>query len=358
MKFLVEVQSGSSFEIEVDYKDTMLEVKQKIEKSHRIPVCKQTLLFDGVVLQDDLVIEQYQIFHGSRLQLFVSPDNNQTEQSPPPSSSTDHIIDGHDQDSTVTVQTEQSPSSTSTQNVINPHQDSSVTVQTDQSPSSNSVEDSSEKERIRKKRIVVYVSLYSRESKAAKGVPVAVNVKMNDNVKELRDELVKVEERGELNLPQGTYFLTHKNRVLNENESFWVAGVDHGDRIEILPTHLTRGSVAEMITNTQDSSEKERIRKKRIVVYVVPYSGESEAAKGVPVAVNMKMNDNVKELRNELVKIEEKGELNLPQDGYILVHKNQLLNENLSFWVAGVDHGNTIVILPRHLTRGSLNLDS
>jgi len=46
----------------------------------------------------------------------------------------------------------------------------------------------------------------------------------------------------------------------------------------------------------------------------LPYSGESEAAKGIPVAVNVKMNDNVKELRNELVKIAENGELNLPQE--------------------------------------------
>ena len=61
-------------------------------------------------------------------------------------------------------------------------------------------------------------------------------------------------------------------------------------------------------------SEKERIPKKPIVVCVLPYSGESEAAKGIPVAVNVKMNDNVKELRNELVKIAENGELNLPQE--------------------------------------------
>ncbi|XP_010456959.1 PREDICTED: uncharacterized protein LOC104738490 [Camelina sativa] len=231
MKLFVETQSSSSFEIEVDHKDTLSEV-----------------------LQDDLDIEQCQIFHESRLQLLVSPDHNQTEQSPPPSNSTkEQIIDGHDQDvTTVTVQNDQSPLTNATESVINPHQDSTVPTQvpqTEQSPSSNSVEemitniqDLSAKERIRNKRIVLYVFPYSGESKAAKEIPVAVSVKKNDNVKELRNELVKIEERGELILPEEGYFLIHKNRVLNENLSFWVVGVDHEDTIRILPTHLTRGS--------------------------------------------------------------------------------------------------------------------
>jgi len=107
----------------------------------------------------------------------------QTEQSPPPSNPTEQIINAH-QDSTVTAQTEQSPSSNSVQEMI------------------TNIQDFSEKERIPKKPIVVCVLPYSGESEAAKGIPVAVNVKMNDNVKELRNELVKIAENGELNLPQ------------------------------------------------------------------------------------------------------------------------------------------------------------
>ncbi|XP_010431551.1 PREDICTED: uncharacterized protein LOC104715878 [Camelina sativa] len=91
MKFLVEIKNGSSFEIEVDYKDTLLEVKQKIEESQSIPVSKQTLIVDGIViLREDLNVEQCQIAHDSCLQLDLSYDNNpnhnndqmpQTEQS-------------------------------------------------------------------------------------------------------------------------------------------------------------------------------------------------------------------------------------------------------------------------------------
>ncbi|XP_010456931.1 PREDICTED: uncharacterized protein LOC104738456 [Camelina sativa] len=105
MNFLVEILSGSSFEIEVDYKDTLLEVKQKIEKSQGIPVSKQTLIVDGVViLREDLNVQQCQILHDSLLQLDVSSDENpndngddqipQIEQSPEPWISVEEHFEG------------------------------------------------------------------------------------------------------------------------------------------------------------------------------------------------------------------------------------------------------------------------
>ncbi|KAL9285627.1 putative Ubiquitin domain-containing protein [Arabidopsis thaliana] len=55
MKFVVEILGGSSFEIEVERTDTLLVVKQKIEKSQRVPVSKQTLIVDGIfILREDL----------------------------------------------------------------------------------------------------------------------------------------------------------------------------------------------------------------------------------------------------------------------------------------------------------------
>ena len=94
MKFLVENLNGSSFELEVDYRDTLLVVKQKIERSQHIPVYKQTLIVDGIViLREDLTVEQCQIVPTSDIQLEVSSDDDnpnhndcdqkpQTEQSP------------------------------------------------------------------------------------------------------------------------------------------------------------------------------------------------------------------------------------------------------------------------------------
>ncbi|CAL9233086.1 unnamed protein product [Arabidopsis halleri] len=96
MDVFFETQSGDTFEIELDYWDTVLDIKQKIEKYQRIPVSKQTLFFQGKVLQDHLDIEQCQILDNSRIQIFVEPDPNpnhnndqvhQTEISPPLDSS-------------------------------------------------------------------------------------------------------------------------------------------------------------------------------------------------------------------------------------------------------------------------------
>jgi len=70
----------------------VLEIKQKIEKYQRILVYRQTLFFQGNVLQDHLDIEQCVILNHSLLKVFVDPYRNpnhdndqmlQTEESPP-----------------------------------------------------------------------------------------------------------------------------------------------------------------------------------------------------------------------------------------------------------------------------------
>ncbi|XP_020876490.1 LOW QUALITY PROTEIN: uncharacterized protein LOC110227232 [Arabidopsis lyrata subsp. lyrata] len=91
MDVFFETQDGYKFEIELGYWDTVLEIKQKIEKYQRIPVSTQTLVFQGNVLQDHLDIEQCVILNHSLLKVFVAPyssanNNNdqmlQTEKSP------------------------------------------------------------------------------------------------------------------------------------------------------------------------------------------------------------------------------------------------------------------------------------
>ncbi|KAL9285634.1 putative Ubiquitin domain-containing protein [Arabidopsis thaliana] len=76
MDVFFETQSGDKFEIELGYWDTMLEIKEKIEKYQCIPVSKQTLIFQGVVLQDHLDIKQCVILNHSHIQIFVEPNPN------------------------------------------------------------------------------------------------------------------------------------------------------------------------------------------------------------------------------------------------------------------------------------------
>ncbi|KAK6775775.1 hypothetical protein RDI58_026776 [Solanum bulbocastanum] len=67
---------GSSFAIEVGYFDTVLEVKEKIQKYQGIPVPKQTLIFKGNVLADDLNVHYFDILDRSHIQLVTAFELN------------------------------------------------------------------------------------------------------------------------------------------------------------------------------------------------------------------------------------------------------------------------------------------
>ncbi|EOA22713.1 hypothetical protein CARUB_v10003420mg [Capsella rubella] len=75
MKFVVKVLNGSCppFEVKMDNKDTMLQVKNRIQKSQYIPVARQIIVVDGVViLRNDLTVKQCGIVGNSRIQLDIS----------------------------------------------------------------------------------------------------------------------------------------------------------------------------------------------------------------------------------------------------------------------------------------------
>ncbi|CDY71939.1 BnaCnng75210D, partial [Brassica napus] len=156
-----------------------------------IPVAKQTLLFQGKVLQDDHDIEQCAILNNSHLQIISSSlgtdqhRNNQVlkpEQSPP-SNSTEPILNGQD---------------------------------------------------LPKLRVMVL------PKNGTMKIPVEVNA--SDNVGELRKELVKVQQRFQISLPQEGYFFIYKQNVMEDDRSFRWHRVDHGDTIEIFNGSVSGGS--------------------------------------------------------------------------------------------------------------------
>ncbi|CAA7047080.1 unnamed protein product [Microthlaspi erraticum] len=81
----------------------------------------------------------------------------------------------------------------------------------------------------RKMRVMILPC--SHESKAVEKFPVYVNA--FENVEELRKDLEELQERSELNLPEKGYFFILKQRVLEEDQSFWGNNVVPGDTIEI-----------------------------------------------------------------------------------------------------------------------------
>ncbi|GMH24986.1 hypothetical protein Nepgr_026829 [Nepenthes gracilis] len=71
MDVIFEMQEEISFSIETGFFDTVLEIKEKIEKYRDIPVSQQTLIFNGKVLEDDSDVESSRIFQNSRIRLVV-----------------------------------------------------------------------------------------------------------------------------------------------------------------------------------------------------------------------------------------------------------------------------------------------
>ncbi|CAD5327068.1 Ubiquitin domain [Arabidopsis suecica] len=207
MDVFFETRSGSTFEIELGYWDTVLEIKQKIEKYQRIPVSKQTLLFQGNVLQDHLDIEQCVILNHSRIQLSISsPDQNRNN--------------------IQVFKTEQFPQSNSTEQISNAHQESTVMI-----PMSNNNNNNNNPKKL---RVMVLPKSGTRK------VPVDVNA--GDSVGELRKELAKIQQRFQLSLPQEGYFFIYKQNVMDENRSFRWHRVDQGDTIEIFNGSVSGGS--------------------------------------------------------------------------------------------------------------------
>ena len=86
---------------------------------------------------------------------------------------------------------------------------------------------------------------------------------------------------------------------------------------------------------------------KKLRVMVLPKCGTRK----IPVEVNA--GDNVGELRKELAKIQQRFQLNLPQDGYFFIYKQNVMDDDRSFRWHRVDYGDTIEIFNGSVSGGS-----
>ena len=86
---------------------------------------------------------------------------------------------------------------------------------------------------------------------------------------------------------------------------------------------------------------------KKLRVMVLPKCGTRK----IPVEVNA--GDNVGELRKELAKIQQRFLLNLSQDGYFFIYKQNVMDDDRSFRWHRVDYGDTIEIFNGSVSGGS-----
>ncbi|KAK6932353.1 Ubiquitin-like domain [Dillenia turbinata] len=76
------------FTIEVGFFDTVLEIKEKVQKYQGIPISRQTLIFNNKVLQDEQDVAICELLQDSRVQIIISQEPEKSnlvklEEAPP-----------------------------------------------------------------------------------------------------------------------------------------------------------------------------------------------------------------------------------------------------------------------------------
>jgi len=72
MEISIETLAGTSFELRVSPFETVISVKQKIQRLEGIPIAQQHLIWKNIELEDDFYLHDYGISHGSCLQLVLA----------------------------------------------------------------------------------------------------------------------------------------------------------------------------------------------------------------------------------------------------------------------------------------------
>ncbi|XP_038881479.1 ubiquitin domain-containing protein 7SL RNA1-like [Benincasa hispida] len=207
-------EQGETFGIEVGFFDTVLEIKEKIEKYHGIPIPKQSLIFNGRILQDHRDVEFCEILQHSRIQLVVA-------------------------NSELSAQSEIGRLIMKQNNILPdpppPHQPPQPQKEITSSKNNNN-NNSSSINNNNYNKLKVMVKPKSGNSK------IAMEVNPTDNVGELKKELEKLQQRMQFHLPPEGFFFIYDRDVMDEDRSFRWHGVAHGDTIEIFNGTVTGGS--------------------------------------------------------------------------------------------------------------------
>ncbi|KAK9112379.1 hypothetical protein Scep_019898 [Stephania cephalantha] len=229
---IATVNEGRQFTIEVDFFDTVMEMKEKINKYKNIPVHRQTLIYEGQIMEDHRDTEFYKILQGAHIQLLIDP----------PDPRMPIVVATPSQPDTTTTTTTTTTTITTTAAAANdrhlqPRQSQSSIVV----PSIGRTLQSGNKAvpAVRAdlnsggKRLQVMVLSACGTHKAA------IEVNGLDKVGELKEELQRLSQSVQFPLPRDGYFFIHRQEVMEEDQSFYWHGVKQGDAIEVFPGFLT-----------------------------------------------------------------------------------------------------------------------
>ncbi|KAG8383689.1 hypothetical protein BUALT_Bualt04G0040100 [Buddleja alternifolia] len=262
MDVIFQPTQGNPFTLEVGYFATVIEIKHKIQKDQGIPISKQTLIFNGSVLQDDLNVHHSDILDQSRIQLVMASD-----------------------------------------------------------PGTHQVNN----EELSQSKIQLLLEMPTSK------LGITVEMYVDETIQKLKE---KIYEREGIPINR---LVIHANGVeLNDHKSMRDCDLSDNSEIEV--------SVRSSPATSGSSGNISGLKKLRIVVL------SKCGTKKIPVEVNA--SDNIGELRKKLQKLNNQLQLDLPQDGYFFIYKQNVMDDDRSFRWHHVLQGDTIEIFNGSVSGG------
>ncbi|KAJ4838738.1 hypothetical protein Tsubulata_033594 [Turnera subulata] len=302
MDVFFEPQKGRPFSIEVGFFDSVLEIKEKIQKYQGIPVQKQTLVFHGQVLHDERDVAYCEILQNSRIQLIVS------------------------QETTTTTATEKPKA-----------------IKTEQQSSSSSPPDHHHK---------IQLNIKSSQSSKIHGL---LEMDSQSSILQLKE---KIHHEMEPLVPVTRLIIIQSNgEELQDHRSLRECELQDNSEINVgirPPTSSSQingagpaGQVGTATAAPAPSPQQQQPASKKMRLSVLHNCGTNK------IQVEVNPSDNVGELRKELQKLHQKSQFHLPQDGYFFIFKQNVMDDDRSFRWHHVVSGDTIEVFNGSVTGGT-----
>lgn len=243
MDVIFETSTSKHFSIEIGFFDTVIEIKEKVNKDHGYPISNQKLYFKGQELIDNRNIEQCRILQNSLIYLMITETDAHDQIKVivnEPLLEQQHTFEAYTNETVDNFKHrirafKAIPTSRFVMfyggNELQEHRrleeygivNSSI-VNLVMRPYPYSMLSSN------KLRVLVLPSVDGRHG--TEKIPMEVNP--SDNVNELRKKIQRLELEVDLVLPPHGYFFIHKENVMEEDKSFMWHDVKDGDTIIVV----------------------------------------------------------------------------------------------------------------------------
>ncbi|CAI9110456.1 OLC1v1010480C1 [Oldenlandia corymbosa var. corymbosa] len=281
MDVLFQPTNGRPFSIEVGYFDSVLEIKAKIQKDQGIPISKQTLIFNGNVLNDELNVHSSDILDHSQISLIVAPDPEK-----------------------------HNATTTNTNNLVRASQELSISINP-----------------------FKQIRLILKMPAGRPAIPLEMDI--NDSIRRLKERIQEMEGVPVVRLMiQAGGVELHDHQTILDCELFDHAEID----VSVRPSPSTTTSSGSLgnVSST-----------KKLKIIVLTKCGTRK----IPMEVSP--SENVGQLRKELQKLNQHLDLDLPQEGYFFIYKQNVMDDDRSLRWHHVGNGDTIEIFNGSISGGT-----